>query len=471
MERRILILLTILFAFITPHAFATNYYVNGSTGDDAYNGLYESHQGGYNGPWKTLGKANTSVTSGTHTINVAAGTYNEDITETHSGTSSSHFLHWKANGAVNIGGYFAIKGNYVKLEGFTISHQDMASSKGAINIEGNNAYITTNIIRNCTRPGIRTYPGTSGTIIYDNIIMTIVQIGIWAQGSNHTIENNDISDVRDQYLGQSLGGDANGIEIGGAENSGTVIRANYIHDIIWENQSGLPHIDAIQRNSMGGTTSSNVTVEKNHIYLWQEAKYGGGTSYGMMLGGCNNWTIKNNIIEAWGGINTSNTGRNLNMKIFNNTLRSNISWVNNYGGHAVNMDGGSNNVAYNNIAINFRSSKRGASMFSNSPSNNGGFTGDNNLFWQIDGTTTKFTGYTKGPNDIDNVDPEFVDNFDDLRLQSNSPCIDTGHTITTVIDDYEGTPRPQGDGFDIGAFEFHEREKDPPSPPTGLRLI
>lgn len=39
------------------------------------------------------------------------------------------------------------------------------------------------------------------------------------------------------------------------------------------------------------------------------------------------------------------------------------------------------------------------------------------------------------------------------RLQPGSPCIDTG-TDAGVNTDIEGTPRPQGEGFDMGAYEY-----------------
>jgi hypothetical protein len=41
----------------------------------------------------------------------------------------------------------------------------------------------------------------------------------------------------------------------------------------------------------------------------------------------------------------------------------------------------------------------------------------------------------------------------DYRLASGSPAIDSGETIAGVTHDRRGTPRPQGLGFDIGAYE------------------
>ncbi len=52
------------------------------------------------------------------------------------------------------------------------------------------------------------------------------------------------------------------------------------------------------------------------------------------------------------------------------------------------------------------------------------------------------------------LDPLFVDAVHgNLRLQTGSPCIDTGTVDGAPTADIDGTPRPRGAGFDIGAYE------------------
>jgi parallel beta-helix repeat protein len=52
-------------------------------------------------------------------------------------------------------------------------------------------------------------------------------------------------------------------------------------------------------------------------------------------------------------------------------------------------------------------------------------------------------------------DPEFIDPANgNLRLSKDSYCIDKGTGANASIEDFDGTPRPVGEGYDIGAFEY-----------------
>ncbi|MFQ6070598.1 MAG: right-handed parallel beta-helix repeat-containing protein, partial [Candidatus Aminicenantales bacterium] len=65
-------------------------------------------------------------------------------------------------------------------------------------------------------------------------------------------------------------------------------------------------------------------------------------------------------------------------------------------------------------------------------------------------------------------DPLFISSADkDFRLEYSSPCIDRGVTLVDISDDFNGTSRPQGNAYDIGAYEnpenitlFHARGLD-----------
>jgi len=55
------------------------------------------------------------------------------------------------------------------------------------------------------------------------------------------------------------------------------------------------------------------------------------------------------------------------------------------------------------------------------------------------------------------ADPQFVDPpAGDFRVRASSPAIDRGSASVkdVVANDFDGVPRPQGTGYDVGAFEF-----------------
>jgi hypothetical protein len=70
-------------------------------------------------------------------------------------------------------------------------------------------------------------------------------------------------------------------------------------------------------------------------------------------------------------------------------------------------------------------------------------------------------------NEMMNVDPVFASpSTGDFHLESSSPAIDAGLTIPTVTADLEGVLRPQGAGYDLGAYEFAIASGTTPPPPT-----
>lgn len=77
---------------------------------------------------------------------------------------------------------------------------------------------------------------------------------------------------------------------------------------------------------------------------------------------------------------------------------------------------------------------------------------------EISGSATvTFSCVENGPSNDGNItdDPLFVDGTDPdpLRLTPGSPCIDTGTAAAAPATDILGIARPQGAGFDMGAYE------------------
>ena len=81
----------------------------------------------------------------------------------------------------------------------------------------------------------------------------------------------------------------------------------------------------------------------------------------------------------------------------------------------------------------------------------GNCVADHNLIW---GNQIDYEGQIPGANDL-SADPRFVDPVEhDFHLQPDSPAIDAGTASGAPDVDLAGTARPQGDGFDLGAYEI-----------------
>ncbi len=128
-------------------SYTAAYYVSSSTGDDSWNGEYSSPQGGENGPWKTIGKANGFSLSAGDTVYIRAGTYGEAIRPSQSG-SSTEYITFKKYGDEE-----------VIISGASISPAIELSNKSYITIDGIQAtnvkrYVkaesaTHTIVKNC----------------------------------------------------------------------------------------------------------------------------------------------------------------------------------------------------------------------------------------------------------------------------------------------------------------------------------
>ena len=75
---------------------------------------------------------------------------------------------------------------------------------------------------------------------------------------------------------------------------------------------------------------------------------------------------------------------------------------------------------------------------------------DRNLVW---GNGANYEQIAPGPDDI-SLNPRFVNSGElDFHLKPDSPCLDVGGTSGEPTTDFEGDPRPQGPGRDLGADE------------------
>ena len=439
MVKRLFLFIT-LFVFIPSLVWATDYYVNGSTGNDSYNGLYETYQGGSDGPWLTLGHAASNVPdAANHTINVAAGTYEEELADSRSG-SSPGYRHWLASGTVTIddpssSDYVAaveLNGDYIKFDGFKVTGPSASTAAGIRTGQDSDH----NVITNCE--------------VY-NIEWTLLDI----RGTNHTISSCDLHNAIEDYIY--------------VFGSGHTFIGNYVHNYL--TPSGNPHADVWQTwhsGSYGQIAAQDVTIERNHIFF-------GNDSTGALQGEDGNqesfhvfmWeddasrhasglTIRNNIFECLGGFN-SHDGHADGLRCYNNLWRSDDDLTQSYTAAGLEIYNADDIEVKNNMFID------GVTGVTYSSCTNQ--VNATNLFWRGDSGSTSNSGYSSS-GDVVNDNPDFVTYDNDTynlttayKLQAGSPAIDAGTTVSSVTDDYEGESRTGT--YEIGAFIYEDEEPTP----------
>jgi len=410
----------------------TVYYVDATNGND-------SNLGTESFPWKTIQKAANTTVAG-DTVIVKAGTYNERISESTSGSSGSS-IQYIVNGTVNVQG-FNISGNYVKVKGFNCNPtgNKWSSNSTGIYISGDYCIIEDNYISDAPYYAILLESTADNCTIRNNQCKRCAFAGMFIQGYNHLVESNEIEDTRCQVKGIEYD-DADGIRVFGSNHT---FRGNYIHNISYSNNPGYkPHIDAFQTwQGDDVTVAENCLFERNWIELmvslsgWEH-----GTGW-MLEGGAKNITIKNNVVKACRGVQAGNGS---GFKILNNTFIGDLSFPVNHNPAGIWVDSISNSTIKNNTICE----QPWMAIYSSGCSN---LDIDYNSTYNSNGS---IPGGTIQSHDLWARDPKFVSlTRGDYHLQSDSSCIDAGATLSEVANDYDGNSRPQGPLYDIGAYEY-----------------
>ena len=434
------ILLTVFaLMIVTEKTNASNYYVNAATGNNSNNGL------SIDKAFKTLQKAADKTVAG-DTVFVMTGTYLKDysyssdvVVETSSGTAEKWIVWINYPGqkptisfdcwrAVNI------QGSYIEINGLTV--------------KGNNANITLdqalNQPKSCANPagsydgrfngnGI-SVDGRNGARFHHFKIKncTVYDCGgagiTFIQSDYITVENNTVYNCSWYTLwsssGISLWQNWNSDNETGLKN---IIRNN----ICYGNRQYVP---AIAFNC-GFTDGNGIIIDDSE-----------NTQNGSSLGSYKGRTlIENNIVYKNGGSGI-HTYKSKHVDIINNTSYQNNQSPELNGGEI--FPNASDDIRiFNNILV-ASSNKRINSNYNNGKS----IVYSNNLHFGGNATAITGTNLVKG-------DPKFVNaENNDFSLQQGSQAIDKGLDSLSGLAapkiDFEGSPRPFGSGFDIGAFEY-----------------
>jgi hypothetical protein len=451
MRKRVIHILGILLVVIalvlpliiqTPVLAApTTYYVS-TLGNDGNDGLDPTPAHA----WLTIQHAADTMVAG-DTVEIKAGTYTEEIEVTTSGAVGSYITYKNyASGTVIIDGtggsqngtFMITNADYIWLEGIEIQNA-FRSGVQAHNtchflmfkdLYIHDTYSSAIIINNNDpNPVIgNMHDITIDDVTTDDTNTSSDQEGISLVGvNNFEIKNCNVGST---YSALTGGYDAGiDLKVGCIDGS---VHDNEIHDT----GTGI-YIDC------HGYDSSNIDIYNNYIHnnmggiSIAEEHYSKDATDIVMY----NNLICDNYYQGF------NVGENIapyfdkTFTFINNTLYHN-------GGTGyreiflADPSGYTSCIIRNNIIVAHDS---GTHMIYDRSSS--GVTFDHNLYYSLGGynVDTYGTDYIK-------ADPLFV-STSDFSLQSSSPAIDMGSSTSAPATDYNGTARPQGSGYDMGAFE------------------
>jgi parallel beta-helix repeat protein len=454
----LLIAIVTLFSvlLLTPVRAATIYYV-------ATNGS-DSNPGTQNQPFATLTQAATKVAAG-DTVYVRQGTFTFSSTQYIGsvGTSSEPITYQPYPG----------EEGKVILDG-----KKMPDANSVVNVAGEYNVFKNFEIQNSKFIGIVSWGGKNIKILNNTIHDSYKDAIFVGKSSDFTSTTDILIDGNTAYNNALINRDSNGNSIGsnypaiidsyGASNvtiTNNRVYKNYgigidfiltkgglaAKNVAYDNYAANLYLD----------NATNVTLDQNFIYTtndqrfyWRGWPIDGQPASGIQAANepytisnpLDSNTIRNNIvIGGYAGFYYGSYGKGGGLKKFviaNNTFykaTSTMLSIDNDAGHT-------NTLIANNIFY-----QTGSGAMTNLTANSG-LRFQHNLWYGGS------AGAAAGTGDV-NADPKLLNPGTttdvDYKLQAASPAIDAGtQLIKSVPNDYAGSSRPLGKGYDIGAYEY-----------------
>jgi hypothetical protein len=421
--------LGICFCIGAAHTAVAAAYHAATNGNDSNTGTQAQ-------PWRTIQHAAKTMVAG-DTVIVHGGTYDEDVSLVRSGSKGKRIT-FRASGKAVTKRFRVADFDYITIDGFEMTNSDDTGS--FMRFSGDHIEILNNTIHD-TRAmwGVILAEGDH-VLIKDNRYYTSQPTDgsdrtvFTLSGTNGIVEGNEIGPAIDIDAFRMFG-------------HNHVVRRNYVHNVTCSGSGA--HVDVFQTFGVNGGESYDIVFENNVVVDFE----------GQLCMTENNqdpdfhdWDIRNNVF--------------VNVPVQANLGIPNLRWYNNTfynvgSGNRLVFSGSDNRPKgicnglqiVNNIVIPADNVSTYGQVMGVNRNGLSGVIIDHNYVARMRGF-----GPLSGFNETHGVnggDPRFVSAArNDFHLRSTSPAIDKGATLTGLNGDYDGTIRPQGAAWDIGAFEY-----------------
>lgn len=427
----ILALAILLGNHINTQAAGNVYYVS-PTGNDANPGTASA-------PFKTFAKANAVLTAGS-ILNIYAGTYNEQLKISKSGTSSAWITVKPLNGTVvidmkNAAAFgLSLSASYVTVSSLEIRN----SGDICANLVGSNLTVDGLVVHECASHGIQANNSSQVKILNSRVYRTVLSNasrGIssgWGSGIKVRVSDNVL--IQGNIVYNNYG------EGMGTRGTNVTIRANTVYDNFSVNIY---------------TNSENALIERNFVYCTSNSGYERDGLPAVGIG------MAEEYFDGWGA-------RLKNAKVLNNIVAFCKHGVR-YSGADDRLTGGGlkdATIAYNTLygstnsalSIAYENAQAGSLIADNifwqaqdklsTVDNPVGLTFKNNLWKVLPSTAVRGSGDKVG-------DPKFASapgtTPESYRPSSSSPAAESATDIGISNDFFA---KPRGPSFDIGAIQF-----------------
>jgi hypothetical protein len=238
------------------------------------------------------------------------------------------------------------------------------------------------------------------------------------------------------------------------------------HEIAWNEITGGSANRAIQFYSTSGSDQYDLSVHDNYIH----DIVGDGINFATVNAGNGKVEAYNNLIVSVGkGPDPSNGASNYSCFLIGGTNSGTVEIYNN----TMYDCGARKNSDSGGIAAGVKTRLRNNIMYQ---INGETYLNPNTGGSQLSGSNNLWYGAGSGPSQTTaniNADPQLVSVGSNFQPTPSSPAVDAGTTIVTLTIDMNGNNKPNGNGYDVGAYEYGSGSSSGGttlSSPTNLRI-